>query len=178
MERLYADLELSGREDLNLRPFGPESGPGSSHGEQTVDNPAQSLQTEDGVESSHSQDLGEFPKNFSTRFLPNSSATRADGGAEAGGAGAEAQGPTKTPRARSTAATLADLQVLWGGRDRLLRVAEVAEQLAVGAWRIYQLCENGHPIDLFGEWDGRALLPLGALVEGGYHPLVTGEPAV
>ena len=24
LERLYADLELSGREDLNLRPFGPE----------------------------------------------------------------------------------------------------------------------------------------------------------
>jgi excisionase family DNA binding protein len=25
----------------------------------------------------------------------------------------------------------------------LLKVAEVAEQLAVGAWRIYQLCEDG-----------------------------------
>jgi hypothetical protein len=24
VDRLYADLELSGREDLNLRPFGPE----------------------------------------------------------------------------------------------------------------------------------------------------------
>jgi excisionase family DNA binding protein len=44
---------------------------------------------------------------------------------------------------RSTAATLADLQVLWGGRDRLLRVAEVAEQLAVGAWAVYRLCETG-----------------------------------
>lgn len=43
---------------------------------------------------------------------------------------------------RSTAATLADLQVLWGGRDRLLRVAEVAELLAVGAWAVYKLCED------------------------------------
>ncbi len=24
LDRLYADLQLSGREDLNLRPFGPE----------------------------------------------------------------------------------------------------------------------------------------------------------
>ena len=32
---------------------------------------------------------------------------------------------------------------LHGGRDRLLGVAEVAEMLAVGAWAIYQFCENG-----------------------------------
>jgi excisionase family DNA binding protein len=120
-----------------------ESGPGPSQGEPTVDNPAQSLQTEGGVESSHSQDLEGFTKNVSTRFLPNSGATAAHGGAQAGGVGAEAQGAAKTPRARSTAATLADLQVLWGGRDRLLRVAEVAEQLAVGAWAVYKLCEDG-----------------------------------
>jgi excisionase family DNA binding protein len=134
---------LSGREDLNLRPFGPESGPGPSQGEPTDAKPAQSLQTEGGVESSHSQGLGGFPKNFSTRFLPNSSATPAHGGAQAGGAGAEGQGAAKTAPARSTAATLADLQVLWGGRDRLLRVGEVAEQLAVGAWAVYKLCEDG-----------------------------------
>ncbi|HSY38908.1 MAG TPA: helix-turn-helix domain-containing protein [Polyangia bacterium] len=41
------------------------------------------------------------------------------------------------------APTLADLRVLWGGRDRLLRVAEVAEQLAVGAWAVYKLREDG-----------------------------------
>jgi excisionase family DNA binding protein len=44
---------------------------------------------------------------------------------------------------RATAAKLADLKVLWGGHDRLLRVGEVAEQLTVGAWRIYQLYEDG-----------------------------------
>ena len=57
--------------------------------------------------------------------------------------GAEAQGAAKTPPKRSTAPTLADLQGLWGGRDRLLRVDEVAELLAVGAWAVYQMCENG-----------------------------------
>ena len=49
----------------------------------------------------------------------------------------------KTRQRPSVAPTPADLQVLWGGRDRLLKVAEVAEKLAVGAWRIYQLCEDG-----------------------------------
>jgi excisionase family DNA binding protein len=76
-------------------------------------------------------------------LLPNSSATAAHGGAEAGGAGAEDQGVTKRPPARSTAATLADLKVLWGGRDRLLRVAEVAEHLGVCAATVYRLCETG-----------------------------------
>jgi excisionase family DNA binding protein len=56
--------------------------------------------------------------------------------------GEAGRGAEKTPRARSTEATLADLQVLWGGRDRLLRVAEVAELLAVGAWAVYKLCED------------------------------------
>jgi hypothetical protein len=49
--------------------------------------------------------------------------------------------PNRAPHARqqpNVAPTLADLRVLWGGRDRLLKVTEVAEQLAVGAWRIYQ----------------------------------------
>ena len=55
----------------------------------------------------------------------------------------EGQGAAKRAPARNTAATLGDLQVLWGGRDRLLRVGEVAEQLAVGAWAVYQMCENG-----------------------------------
>jgi excisionase family DNA binding protein len=41
------------------------------------------------------------------------------------------------------APTLADLRVLWGGRDRLLRVAEVAEHLGVCNATVYRLCENG-----------------------------------
>jgi excisionase family DNA binding protein len=76
-------------------------------------------------------------------LLPEPGATRAHGGAQAA---TGRQGATLAPKARqrpSVAPTLADLQVLWGGRDRLLRVTEVAEMLAVGPWRIYQVCETG-----------------------------------
>ena len=38
---------------------------------------------------------------------------------------------------------MADLRVLWGGRDRLLRVAEVAEHLGVCNATVYRLCESG-----------------------------------
>jgi excisionase family DNA binding protein len=134
---------LSGREDLNLRPFGPESGPEPSQGERTDAKSAQSLQTEGGGESSDSQDLRGFPKDFSTRFLPEPGATAAHGGAQAGGVGGRGPREQKTPRARSTAATLADLRVLWGGRDRLLKVREVAEVLGVCNATVYRLCEGG-----------------------------------
>jgi hypothetical protein len=43
-------------------------------------------------------------------------------------------------------------------------------------WKLFAV-SGGHPIDLFGEWDGRVLLPLGALAEGSYHALTSGEPA-
>jgi excisionase family DNA binding protein len=38
---------------------------------------------------------------------------------------------------------LADLGVLYGGRGRLLRVAEVAEQLGVSTATVYNLCAAG-----------------------------------
>jgi excisionase family DNA binding protein len=41
------------------------------------------------------------------------------------------------------APTLADLQVLWGGRDRLLKIAEVAEHLGVCNATVYRLCDRG-----------------------------------
>ena len=41
------------------------------------------------------------------------------------------------------APTLADLRALWGGRDRLLKVAEVAEHLGVSDATVYGLCERG-----------------------------------
>jgi excisionase family DNA binding protein len=41
------------------------------------------------------------------------------------------------------APTLADLRVLWGGRDRLLMVAEVAEYLGVCNATVYRLCDRG-----------------------------------
>jgi excisionase family DNA binding protein len=41
------------------------------------------------------------------------------------------------------APTPADLRVLWGGRDRLLRIAEVAEHLGVCNATVYRLCDSG-----------------------------------
>jgi excisionase family DNA binding protein len=87
--------------------------------------------------------LGGLPKDFSTRFLPEPSATVAHGGAKAGRVGVGGPGGQKTPPARSTPATLADLRVLWGGRDRLLKIAEVAEHLGVSNATVYGLCERG-----------------------------------
>jgi excisionase family DNA binding protein len=76
-------------------------------------------------------------------LLPDPGATLAHGGAGEGPASEGASGGEKRAPIASVAPTLADLRVLWGGRDRLLRVAEVAEHLGVGVWRIYQLCEDG-----------------------------------
>jgi excisionase family DNA binding protein len=41
------------------------------------------------------------------------------------------------------APTPADLRVLWVGRDRLLKVAEIAEHLGVRNATVYGLCERG-----------------------------------
>ena len=37
-------------------------------------------------------------------------------------------------------------------------------------WALLALA-GGHPVDLAGEWDGHALLPLGLVVCGQYHDL-------
>src|SRR5262249_30249674 len=60
-------------------------------------------------------------------------------------------------------------------------------QIADAGGRVVPLAGSGHrelfavsggpPLDLFGEWDGRALLPLGTLAEGGYHALARGDEA-
>jgi excisionase family DNA binding protein len=49
----------------------------------------------------------------------------------------------KTRQPPSVAPTPADLQVLWGGRDGLLKVAELAEHLGVSNATVYGLCEPG-----------------------------------
>jgi excisionase family DNA binding protein len=43
----------------------------------------------------------------------------------------------------ATTPTTADLVALWGGRDRLLRVREVAEHLGVCNATVYRLLDNG-----------------------------------
>jgi excisionase family DNA binding protein len=50
--------------------------------------------------------------------------------------------PGTAPRVRTTPTT-ADLVSYWGGKYRLLRVREVAEQLGVSSATVYGLCERG-----------------------------------
>jgi excisionase family DNA binding protein len=90
-----------------------------------------------------SQPFAEKTKSFATHLLPDSGATLAHGGAGAGPAAQGASGGEKKAPIASAAPTLADLRVLWGGRDRLLRVAEVAEHLGVCNATVYRLCESG-----------------------------------
>ncbi len=37
-------------------------------------------------------------------------------------------------------------------------------------WTLFALA-GGHPVDVFGDWDGRAFLPFGVFAEGRFHPL-------
>jgi hypothetical protein len=37
-------------------------------------------------------------------------------------------------------------------------------------WKLLAL-SGGRPLDVCGEWDGRALYPLAAMAEGAFHPL-------
>ena len=54
-----------------------------------------------------------------------------------------AHGAPNTAPACATTPMLADLGVLYGGRGRLLRVAEVADQLGVSTATVYGLCAAG-----------------------------------
>ena len=103
----------------------------------------ESLHTDMAPQSSHSQLSTGFTNSFVTHLVPESGgAGRADGGEPA----APGQAATPAPKTRqraSVAPTLADLRVLWGGRDRLLKVAEVAEHLGVCNATVYRLCDSG-----------------------------------
>ena len=134
---------MSGREDLNLRPFGPETGEAPSQDDATGTNAADSLHTDTSPQSSDSQLSTGVTKSFGTHLVPGSAATRAHGGAQAATEGQGAQPAAKARQRPNVAPTPADLQVLWGGRDRLLKVAEVAEHLGVCNATVYRLCDGG-----------------------------------
>ena len=94
-----------------------------------------------------SQGFAANERNFTTHLLPESGTAPGATSAPVGARSDEVPGwghvaPGTAPRVRTTPTT-ADLVSYWGGRYRLLRVKEVAEQLAVPPWRVYQLCESG-----------------------------------
>jgi hypothetical protein len=57
-------LKVVGAENLNLRPFGPESGAGPSQGDANGTNPADSLHTDRSPQSSDSQRSTGFAESF------------------------------------------------------------------------------------------------------------------
>ena len=89
-----------------------------------------------------SQPVARKTKDFVTRLLPESGKAWPRARAQPtevhpgwDNMGTAAPGPT-TP-------TPNDLVVLYGGRNRLLTVREVAEQLGVCTATVYRLCESG-----------------------------------
>jgi hypothetical protein len=63
------------------------------------------------------------------------------------------------------------------GGETFVIVDRGGRALPLGGWSLWKLfaLAGGGEVDLFGEWDGRALLPLGVLVEGRFHQLGPGS---
>jgi hypothetical protein len=61
----------------------------------------------------------------------------------------------------------------WAVRDAAGQVLPLSPRFARG-WPLLALC-GGHPLGLFGEWDGAVLRPLGAWVGGRYYLLMRSE---
>jgi hypothetical protein len=57
----------------------------------------------------------------------------------------------------------------WAVRDTEGKLLFLAARPEAG-WRLLAV-SGGHPVDLFGEWDGRSLLPLSVWAEGRFHRL-------
>jgi hypothetical protein len=85
---------------------------------------------------------------------------------------------SRQPFRERTAAMLGQVVPLVdGGRRWWLRdVTGAAVRLGpCDRWRLLAL-SGGHPLDVFGEWDGEEFRPLSARVEGRLHPLTGGSP--
>jgi hypothetical protein len=54
------------------------------------------------------------------------------------------------------------------------RVGRALPLVGSSLWKLFAIAGGGE-IDLFGEWDGRALTPLGAIAEGRFHQIGTGS---
>ena len=108
---------------------------------------AKPLQAGRSTESNRPRLSQRMREIFTTHLLPESAPAPGASSARVGPPRDEVPGwghvaPGTAPRVRTTPTT-ADLVSYWGGRNRLLRVTEVAEMLAVGAWAVYQYCESG-----------------------------------
>ncbi len=58
----------------------------------------------------------------------------------------------------------ADRFILVDGQGRALPLA------GRGTWNLFALA-GGHPVDLFGDWDGRVFMPVGVFADGRFHAL-------
>jgi excisionase family DNA binding protein len=105
--------------------------------------PSEIITESDSTRVQPSQPVARKTKNFATRLLPKSGAAWPQARVQPSelhpgwenNPGTAVPGPT-TP-------TPNDLGVLYSGRNRLLTVREVAEQLGVCAATVYRLCERG-----------------------------------
>ena len=108
--------------------------------------PSEIITDTEAPEVQPSQPLPEKTNDFVTRFgTQNGDRAGAErlGVRDEGGAGEGRLWWLTTEQLVATTPTLADLAVLYGGRGRLLKIAEVAEQLGVCAATVYRLCETG-----------------------------------
>ncbi len=87
-----------------------------------------------------SQGFAEKTKDFVTRLLPNSKGKPPELQPSNAHPGWDRRGKA---RPCAITPTLGDLTVLYGGLDRLLTVAEVAERLCVSTATVYKLCDRG-----------------------------------
>ena len=116
-------------------------GYGSQTGETITDRGGDAVQS--------SQPLAVETRYFTAHLLPNSVAImRAERVAPPTPMAPALGGRPGTVPSVATTPTVADLTVLFGGRERLLRVAEVAKQLGVCAATVYRLCERGELLHL------------------------------
>jgi len=112
--------------------------------------PSQAGETITGGESAGvqpSQGFAANERNSTTHLLPECGTAPGATSARVGPPSDDVPGwghvaPGTAARVRTTPTT-AELVSYWGGRFRLLRVKEAAEQLTVPTWRVYQLCEDG-----------------------------------
>ena len=85
---------------------------------------------------------------------------------------------SRQPFHERTAALLAPVTPRVDAARRWWLQAPSGEAIRLGPgerWRLLAL-SGGHPLAVFGEWDGEVFQPLSALVEGRLYPLIGGRP--